>query len=214
MVNDTKTQIMDVAETLFAEYGYDGTSLRMITQSAGVNLASVNYHFGGKDALLEAVYARRINPMNKKRLSCLDDLKQRNEDSKIAVSLLVDAYVRPALELSRGDGKPFIALLGRSYLEPTAVIQEKVSRMFDEVAERFREEFEKALPEIPARELYWRLHFMVGVLAYCMAGTDMMRMIASSHIAEKNSPERLIDRLVRFICNGMEAPVGEQPVSA
>ncbi|HHJ18451.1 MAG TPA: TetR/AcrR family transcriptional regulator [Gammaproteobacteria bacterium] len=212
MAKDTKTQIMDVAETLFAEYGYDGTSLRMITQAAGVNLASVNYHFGGKETLLEAVYARRINPMNQKRLSCLEDLKQRHDGSKISVALLVDAFVRPALELSRGDGKSFIALLGRSYLEPTAVIQDKVRGMFDEVAERFREEFEKALPEVPAKELYWRLHFMVGVLAYCMAGTDMMRMIASSHIAEKNGPDGLIDRLVRFICNGMEAPVEAQPV--
>ena len=43
--HDTKDRILDAAESLFAQHGFDATSLRMITASAGVNLASVNYHF-------------------------------------------------------------------------------------------------------------------------------------------------------------------------
>ena len=54
---DTKDVILDAAEVLFAEYGYDATSLRDLTQEAGVNLAAVNYHFGGKEQLAAAVLA-------------------------------------------------------------------------------------------------------------------------------------------------------------
>ena len=58
MAIDTKERILDVAERLFADHGYATTSLRDITTEADVNLASVNYHFGSKDALLIAVLNR------------------------------------------------------------------------------------------------------------------------------------------------------------
>ncbi|TOE36321.1 TetR family transcriptional regulator, partial [Vibrio parahaemolyticus] len=50
----TKEKILDVAEGLFAEYGFNDTSLRTITGKANVNLASVNYHFGDKKTLVRA----------------------------------------------------------------------------------------------------------------------------------------------------------------
>ncbi len=206
MARNTKATIMDAAEALFAEYGYEATSLRSITSAAKVNLAAVNYHFGGKETLLEAIYARRITPMNEERLQCLSALEEQHE--VIPVESIVYVFVEPALKLSRDKDKShFIALLGRSYLEPTPVIQGKVRQMFDEVAERFKAAFTRSLPNVPPKELYWRMHFMVGVLAYCMAGNDMMRMIASSHITESNDPELLIQRLVVFVCQGMLAPV-------
>ena len=52
---DTKEKILDAAERLFAEHGFASTSMRDITTEADVNLAAVNYHFGSKLALLQAV---------------------------------------------------------------------------------------------------------------------------------------------------------------
>ena len=56
---DTATRILDAAERLFVEHGFEATSLRTITQQAEVNLAAVNYHFGSKDALFQAVHRQR-----------------------------------------------------------------------------------------------------------------------------------------------------------
>ncbi len=56
----TKEKILDVAEGLFAEYGFNDTSLRTITGKANVNLASVNYHFGDKKTLVRAVLDRYL----------------------------------------------------------------------------------------------------------------------------------------------------------
>ncbi|MFT6364141.1 MAG: AcrR family transcriptional regulator, partial [Planctomycetota bacterium] len=66
---------MDAAETLFADFGVAGTSLRQITTAAKANLASVSYHFGSKDGLLREVLGRRINPVNKVRMELLDALE-------------------------------------------------------------------------------------------------------------------------------------------
>ena len=69
---DTKTRILDAAEGLFMEHGFEATSLRSLTSSAGVNLAAVNYHFGSKEELFQAVRTRRLDPMNKVRIELLD----------------------------------------------------------------------------------------------------------------------------------------------
>ena len=56
---DTKSRILDAAEELFMEHGFEATSLRLITTAANVNLAAVNYHFGSKEELFQAVLTRR-----------------------------------------------------------------------------------------------------------------------------------------------------------
>ena len=69
---DTKVRILDAAEKLFGMNGFEGTSLRDITSAADVNLAAINYHFQTKDSLIDAIVARRIEPVNKKRFEMLD----------------------------------------------------------------------------------------------------------------------------------------------
>src|SRR6478736_3259068 len=73
---DTKTRILDVAEGLFVEHGFEATSLRQLTAAAGVNLAAVNYHFGSKEELFQAVLTRRLDPMNQERIERLDRLER------------------------------------------------------------------------------------------------------------------------------------------
>ena len=67
---DTKSRILDAAEKLFGLNGFEATSLRDITAEAQVNLAAVNYHFQSKDSLIDAVIARRIEPVNRSASKC------------------------------------------------------------------------------------------------------------------------------------------------
>ena len=67
MASDTKRRILDAAELLMGEKGFTSTSMRDITAAAKVNHASVNYHFGSKEALLAAVLERRLQPINEQR---------------------------------------------------------------------------------------------------------------------------------------------------
>ena len=205
----TKERILDAAETLFAEQGFTNTSLRSLTAQAKANLAAVNYHFGSKDELIEAMFARRMTPMNQERLSRLEALESQYRGQKIPLESLVEAFIGPALELSRDTtqgGSLFIKLLGRSYAEPSPQLQDRVRAMHCEVIERFKTAFTVALPNLSSDELYWRLHFLVGALAYCMSGADMIRLIASCRITNPLEAESMTQRLTVFVTAGLRAP--------
>src|SRR3989440_3450092 len=73
---DTKTRILDAAERLFVEHGFEATSLRSLTSAAAVNLAAVHYHFGSKEELFQAVLTRRLDPMNQERIDLLGKVER------------------------------------------------------------------------------------------------------------------------------------------
>ena len=96
---DTKIRILDAAESLFAEHGFAATSLRAITRHANVNLAAVHYHFGSKEGLVEAVFSRRLGPLNQERLELLDAVEARGGE----LEDVLRALIGPALRLSRAE---------------------------------------------------------------------------------------------------------------
>ncbi len=211
MARDTKERILDVAEQMFAENGFRGTSLRSITAAAHVNLAAVNYHFGSKEGLIEALFARRLVPMNNERVRRLEALEHEHGYGRIPLEPLVDAFVEPALALSRGrtaGRSRFAALLGCSYTEPSPALQEAVRSMYQEMIERFMPAFAAALPELSSEELSWRLHFLVGAMAHAMSDADTMRLVASARQTEHGNHDALVRRLTTFVTAGLRAPAG------
>ena len=210
MARNTKDIILDAAEALFAEQGFAPTSLRNITAKAGVNLAAVNYHFGSKNALIAAVFERRIIPMNRCRMERLEALHVQHNGDEVPLEELIEAFMGPPLELARDTkkgGAIFLKLLGRMYTEPSPDLQDAIRRMYGPIIERFKDAFARVLPHLPADELYWRMHFMVGLLAYMMAGTDMMRLIASCRVCDPLDTRAMVQRLRVFVSAGMGASV-------
>src|SRR3982075_3031318 len=95
--HETRTRILDAAEELFMLHGFEGTSMRVLTATAGVNLAAVNYHFGSKDALIEALFRRRLDPMNAARVSELDRLETETKGRLLAPEEIIRAFVGQSL---------------------------------------------------------------------------------------------------------------------
>ncbi|MCF5816969.1 TetR family transcriptional regulator, partial [Pseudomonas sp. PA-1-2A] len=94
--SETVERILDAAEQLFAEKGFAETSLRLITSKAGVNLAAVNYHFGSKKALIQAVFSRFLGPF----CASLDrelERRQAKADHKPSLEELLEILVEQAL---------------------------------------------------------------------------------------------------------------------
>src|SRR6478735_4208047 len=96
---DTKTRILDAAEQLFMEHGFEATSLRSLTSAASVNLAAVNYHFGTKEELFEAVLTRRLDPMNQERIDLLTRMEREAGEKPVSCEKLISAMLVPALRL-------------------------------------------------------------------------------------------------------------------
>ena len=98
------------------QHGFEATSMRLLTSTARVNLAAVNYHFGSKDALIEALFHRRLDPMNAERIAALDALEQQAGEQPLAPEQIIRAFIGASLRMiedAKGGGRNFIRLLGR-----------------------------------------------------------------------------------------------------
>jgi AcrR family transcriptional regulator len=207
---DTKERILDVAERLFTQFGFAGTGLRTITAQARVNLAAVNYHFGSKEALIEAVLTRRLAPLNDRRLAELDALEAARGNKSASAEEVLRAFIGAALRLSADPtegGAVFLRLLGRAFTEPTELVRNTLQRQYSGVAARFKAAFRRALPQVPERELVWRMQFMFGAISYTMAGSDVMRLVADCEPEAARDHGMIVERLVAFLAAGLKAPV-------
>jgi AcrR family transcriptional regulator len=205
--HETRTRILDAAEELFMQHGFEGTSMRHLTSRAGVNLAAVNYHFGSKQALIEAVFRRRLDPMNLERIAELERLESANNLSPEAI---IRAFLLPSLRLvedAKGGGRNFIRLLGRTYSEPAKEIRALIGQMYAPAMERYKKALERALPQMPKDELVWRMHFMFGTLAYTLAATDTVQLIAGCKPEDRYDARLLEERLTAFLSAGLHAPI-------
>lgn len=204
--NNTKQRILQAAEQLFAETGVGSTSLRNITAAAHVNLAAVNYHFGSKDSLIEAVYERRLAPLNRARLANLEALEAENGGGALPVDAIVNAFVEPVATLSDEpeDGPVFTRLIAQTYSEASQYVHKLLSTEHQDVMRRYKGAFHRALPELSNEEVCWRLHFMAGALHHTLADTSYLRWFGQGNLSPEVSVA--IRQLVPFLVAGICAP--------
>ena len=193
---DTKTRILDTAEKLFGENGFDATSLRDITAQADVNLAAVNYHFQSKDSLIDAVIARRIEPVNRRRLEMLDAAGPNP-----TIEQIVEAFVVPLAE----PNMAMVPMIGRAMGNPNLFLMRFFKRHFEEIAQRFREAFAKAAPELTPAERMWRITFMAGAMAHVLSWSNIIGEM-SNGLCDPTDRKDVTARLVRFVAAGFRAP--------
>jgi len=192
------------------QHGFEATSMRLLTSRAGVNLAAVNYHFGSKHALIEAVFRRRLDPMNASRVAALDRLEKEAAGRPLSAEAIIRAFVGESLRMiedAKGGGRNFIRLLGRTYTDPQKHIRSLIGQLYAPVMERFKNAFERALAQMPRDELVWRIHFMFGTLAYTLAATDTVQLIAGCKPEDRYDARLLEERLSSFLAAGLNAPL-------
>ncbi len=208
--HETRERILNSAERLFVEHGLDATSLRMITADAGVNLAAVNYHFRSKDALVEAVFARRIGPVNRRRLELLNASLEKAGSGKPPLEEIIYAFVAPAVML-RGDpaGADVGRLIGHTYSGPPGPARRCFFELMREVVRPFTEAFRRAAPDLPQLELLWRIHFSIGVMAHTLAGADHLKTV-SAGLCDLSDLEGVVERIVAYVAAGIRAPLPAQ----
>src|SRR6476646_2921309 len=197
---DTKSRILDSAEKLFGMNGFDATSLRDITTAADVNLAAINYHFQSKDSLIDAIVARRIEPVNKKRFELLDAAGPHP-----TVEQILTAFMAPVMQVKVDAVVP---LIGRILSNPELFVERVFHTHLAPVSQRFVEALCKTLPDLPPSEILWRLHFSVGVLTHTMLWGRIFPKITNG-VCDISDREALVDRAVRFVSAGFRAPAAK-----
>lgn len=204
-VTTTPERILQAAEQLFSERGIDGVSLREITTAAGVNSAAAHYHFGSKDAVLEALFTLRARPIVERREEMLGQLKLDRYGRPVVEDVL-RAFLQPALDLlSTPDGITFTLLRARMVLERGDVKHQVMARTFDRTNEMTLKMLAKALPKLALKDLYWRFHFMLGTMVYTMAQPGRIESVTKGAIRTSDTKAAL-EQLVRFAAAGFRAP--------
>ena len=210
---DTRVRILDAAEALFTEDGFEATTLRQITAAAEVNLAAVNYHFGSKEELIREVFRRRLTWLNQRRLQELDRLEAEAGGAPLKPSRILEVFFGVALKMAAdtpGGGRTFMRLLGRTYTKPSEFVRGFLAEEYAAVTTRFKAALIKALPGVPAEEILWRFHFMLGAVSYAISGTDALHIVAESALDDGDA-EALYARLMSFMIGGLRAPLPVLP---
>lgn len=208
---DTMTRILDTAEVLFAERGFAETSLRSITGKAKVNLAAVNYHFGSKKSLIQAVFARYLEPFSLRFHTAMDELEKAYGNEVIPLEVLLETMARTVLEVpaERHGLKVFMRLLGLAYSQAQGHLRRYIQQEHGTVFTRFVELVRRATPELQDAERFWRLHFVLGTVIFTFSGLDALRDISEHDYGEKVSVRELVRRMGPVLVAAMKAPLPE-----
>lgn len=215
----SKRKLLDAAEQLFAEKGFEAVSVRDITQMAKTNVAAVNYHFGSREELLTLVMMRYMQPVTEERLARLDAAERKWSGKSVPLEEIVDAMVRPfvsQVKKSELSERVFYKLIGRVFAQQGDGLPPPIEDQIRRVVERFTKAAAKTLPGVSTEDLVWRLHFVAGAMIHMLTHQDVLQRITDG---ASGSPtmEATLSRFVRFAVTGLregaeqEAPVKKGP---
>ena len=201
----TKAAVFRSAERLFALHGFQKVSVRDITADAGVNLASVNYHFGSKDALLWDIFGHRAGELNRERARMLHEASDR-ANGQPALRDILEALLAPPLKWAdpANDRRISVQFLIRARSEGTAQMREALRNDVSHLA-RFAEALKTACPHLSPETVYWRLHFVLGMAHNNrFAEFDRLNHLSGGLTREGDVPA-LLKRMLDFAEAGFRA---------
>lgn len=208
----TATKILCAADQLFSEQGFTHTTLRQITELADVNLASVNYHFGSKKSLIQAVlqsYLDLIIPVIEQNLDQLAETPTCKQ--------LLEAILKPLIMLNQSrvhNAKNFMVLVGRGYSESQGHLRRYIASEHGQTVQRIWQCFARALPHIGQQALFLRLHFTLGSLVFVLTSNQALEEISVADFNQIDSLETILDKFIQFAAQGLQADSSITPVFA
>jgi AcrR family transcriptional regulator len=201
----SKRRLLEEAEKLFADRGFDVVSIRDITKAAEANSAAVNYHFGSKDGLIAVVVSRYLVPINEKRLTELNSLEKQYGSQPVPIESLLEAMVRPmagVVRKSELSERLFYKLLGRIFSLQHEGFPAVVEQQVKLLANRFRRALGKHFPNVSEEELAWKIQFVVGAMIHTLIHQEWMNRMTDG-ASGAPSVEVTLERFVRFAAAGL-----------
>ena len=198
---DTKTKILDAAEWYFAEMGFYTTSLRQVTERAGVNVASVNYHFGGKENLMDAVLKRRILPLNEVRLARLDEAMERagKADREPTVREILDGFMGPTLRTAiLPEFRNLSLIMGRVFTDHNGEVMARVAPLIDDLIAGYVKALCGVLPGLTRDEVGLRFRMALGAMHHAI-----LAMRGAGSLTTDLEEEAVMETLIDFASRGM-----------
>ncbi|MDN7999961.1 TetR/AcrR family transcriptional regulator [Burkholderia multivorans] len=204
-VSNLREKILDAAEVDFADHGYAGATLREVANACGVTQALITYHFGTKHRLFEEVFLRRATRISEQRLELLNQLCVNNPRPSVAA--VVRTFLEPMLALRRTPGgRAFIRLHARLHTEPPEISYKLRNLAYGESTRAYVAALHSALPDLPAKDLYWRVTLMIGSYLYAFSDSHRLEVLSEGACNPADATETL-EQLTAFVVGGLTAPV-------
>jgi len=190
---DTRSRLLDAAERLFCENGFDNTSVRDLTATAGCNVAAVNYYFGGKEKLYAEMFRRQFEMMIQRNLEAIDRVMTAAEPT---LEKLLREIIGPPMQGVAGNerGGQLMRLLIREVMneriDTEYICRDMKTRFFD----RLGKAIVQFVPELPEQKVLMIVFSFDGVV---------LHPFLFMHFYQKMMPnmktDELIDHMVRFV---------------
>ncbi|MEW6994500.1 TetR/AcrR family transcriptional regulator [Colwelliaceae bacterium MEBiC 14330] len=206
----TKNKILDAADVLFADKGFNGTSLREITSQANVNLAAVNYHFGSKKELIKAVMSRYMDELSPHLELALSAICEA--ENKPSLHEVFSAFIEPLLNLNQfkeNGTSTFLQLLGRGYTDSQGFLRWFLTTQYPNVFTNFTKAVKIAYPQLSTEEMFWRLHFTMGTIVFTMSSSEALIDIAQNDFDNQLDIAGVIERVIPYVAAGVAAPIAK-----
>lgn len=201
----TVERILDTAEVLFAEKGFAETSLRAITSKAGVNLAAVNYHFGSKEALIQAVFERFLNPF----CGALELQMNERFADQVTLEKLLGLVATVAMETQKGDARRvaiFFRLSGLAYTQAQGHMRRFLRERYAPPFRRWLSLLAQLTPELTPQERFWRVHFALGATTFALSGMESLLAMSNQGAQHPMAATQVSKELLDFVAGGIRAP--------
>jgi len=203
---DTRQRILNAAEQLFADKGYDACTLRDVAQKAKVNQGMIHYFFKSKETLFREAYVQRGQEIADERMRRLDAAEAEAAGQPVAVERLVEMFLRPAFDVGmRGaGGRAFVRILARLHLDASRFVDHIRGSVYDESSHRFVAALARSLPHLSADEIAWRFVFMLGTYQYALADTGRLEVISGKRCVGKDF-EEAYRQMLPYITAGLRS---------
>lgn len=209
--NKTETgvrqRLLDAAEGLFAERGFEKTSIRDLASSAGCNIASVNYYFGGKVNLYSEVCRRLLVEMTEIRLASIEKVMAESGGAPALEDLLRSfAYAFIGPFVAEDGGERLIRLMLREMIEshlPAGMFGKEV---IEPTLMAMQQALSKACPQLDPARVPLIVFSLVGQLLHTIRIKSMQHcMCGDDRTLEMFDADKVIDHIVAFTIAGIEA---------
>ncbi len=200
-----QVRLLDAAEQLFSEHGFDATSVRDIAAEARCNLASVNYYFGGKDKLYQEVWRRQLKIMREKRLASIEKVMNQQDKAPILEDLLksfAEAFIEPMLDVSRA--RRLLKLMAREmvdqHLSPEIFIKEMIIPTMSALGQALT----KICPGLNKKNLHMLIMSITAQLVHIVHTKAVMEQIQSPELPKFDLSE-VVNHVIKFSTAGIRA---------
>jgi AcrR family transcriptional regulator len=201
---NTQQRLLDAAELSFAEYGYEGTSLRTIAKAAGEHVGLTTYYFKTKDQLFDSVVQRRAVEMHRLRLASLKQIGFEAHTPRQLIRAIIWAYAGPMIKARSGNSVQWQAhvrimasLMNQKRWVPL------IRKHYDPCVAVFLEHYRRALPEVNFDSLLNAFSFVSSIMLYVCSYTDRFgEWKENQSQTEEERLQAAIDDFMDFACTG------------